>query len=123
MPSDHSFSVSCTSLTNACRCRTRLCMTSRNLDDLLSSKLASTASVRPSSVRSRMNLPPIICRASPTALSPILHGGVAIGEYVGGTLEVKGDDLTEVDGVVPGLHLAGHPALQVGEGLFEEWGA
>src|SRR5215208_6212947 len=52
--------------------------------------------------------------------APVLHRGVEIGEYVGGPLEVGCDDVTEVDGMVAGLHLACHPALQVSEGLFEE---
>src|SRR5829696_6509494 len=32
-----------------------------------------------------------------------------------------GGDLSEVDRMVPGLHLTDDPALQVGERLLEEW--
>src|SRR5215211_2573461 len=56
-------------------------------------------------------------------LSPVLHGGVQIGEYIGGASEVGGYYLAEVDGVVACLQFACHPALEVGEGLFEERGA
>src|SRR5215208_733285 len=55
-------------------------------------------------------------------LSSILQRRIEVGEDVCGTPEVCGGDLAEVDGMVPGLHLADHAAFQVGECLVEEWG-
>src|SRR5215218_240847 len=60
------------------------------------------------------------CGALP--LSSVIHGSVEVRKDVGGTPEVRGGDLPEVDCMVPGLHLADHAALQVGESLVEERG-
>src|SRR5215212_11531562 len=62
------------------------------------------------------------CCAGAPALTSVLHRGIEVREDIGGTSEVRGDYLPEVDRMVPGLQLADHAALQVGESLVEEWG-
>src|SRR5918995_6609008 len=61
-------------------------------------------------------------REAASRLSSVLHGGIEVGEDICGTREMCGGDLPEVDRMVAGLHLADHPALQVGERLLEERG-